>query len=455
MNAIDAQKFGALTEQIRAGMERHGIPGVAVGLCVDGGEWAEGFGVTSLENPLPVTPDTLFQVGSISKTFTGTLVMRLVEAGKLELDVPVRRYLPDLELADESVAEAVTLRHLLTHTAGWAGDLFIRTGNGEDALHKYVLEMARLKQLTPLGKVWSYNNAAFALAGRVIEAVMDQPYEVVCREWILQPLGLGHSFFFPEEVMVHRFAVGHLPINGEPRIAHPWALARNANAVGGLSSTVRDLLRYARFHLNGGKTEGSEQILSPESVAAMQIPQVSAADRQQMGLSWFLREVNGVRIVSHGGATNGQMASLWFVPARRFAFAILTNHHYGGLLNNEVGKWARENLLGMREPTREPVPARPEQFSQYAGRYLEGAMGNRIDLEPHDGGLVFRFAAGDRSGITDTPADLPPPMKVGMLEPDWLTLTDGPGKGALLEFLRDENGQIEWVRYSSRVYRRQ
>lgn len=453
--SIDTPKIEALTEQIRAGMERHGVPGVAVGLWADGYAWAAGFGVTSLENPLPVTPETLFQIGSISKTFTGTLVMRLVEAGKLELDVPVRQYLPELKLADESVAANVTLRHLLTHTAGWAGDLFIRTGHGDDALHKYVLEMAKLRQLTPLGKVWSYNNAAFALAGRVIERVMGQPYETVCREWVLGPLGLEHSFFFPEEVMVHRFAVGHLPIGGEPRIARPWALARNANAVGGLSSTVKDLLRYARFHLNDGKTERGEQVLLPESVTLMQTPQVSAADRQQMGLSWFLREVSGVRIVSHGGATNGQMAALWFVPARRFAFAILTNHHYGMLLNNEVGKWVREHLLGLHEPVREPLPASLEQLSEYAGRYLEGAMGNQISLEPHEGRLVFRFTAGDRSGITETPADLPPPMNVAMLEPDWLTLTDGPGKGALLEFLRSEGGRIEWVRYSSRVYQRQ
>ena len=133
---MNTSQTAQLAEQIRTGMGRHKVPGVAVGLWMDGEEYAEGFGVTSLENPLPVTPNTLFQIGSTTKTITATLVMRLVEAGKPELDAPVRQYLPALRLADEDVAARVTLRHLLTHTGGWAGDYFVRTGSGDDALAK-------------------------------------------------------------------------------------------------------------------------------------------------------------------------------------------------------------------------------------------------------------------------------------------------------------------------------
>ena len=105
--------------------------------------------------------------------------MALVERGELELDAPVRRYLPKLALADESVAAAVTMRHLLTHTAGWVGDYFADHGAGDDALARMVDDLQRLPQLTPLGKVWSYNNAGFYLAGRVIEVVTGEPYERV------------------------------------------------------------------------------------------------------------------------------------------------------------------------------------------------------------------------------------------------------------------------------------
>src|SRR6185312_269076 len=167
----------AVRETTLAAMERLRVPGVAVGLLVDGEAIAEGFGVTSVENPLPVDDTTLFQIGSITKTFTATAVMRLVEQGKLDLNVPVRTYLPNLRLADEEVARKVTLRHALNHTSGWPGDVFEDFGPGDDAQAKMVERIASLPQLTPLGTVWSYNNVAYSLAGRAIEIVTGLTFE--------------------------------------------------------------------------------------------------------------------------------------------------------------------------------------------------------------------------------------------------------------------------------------
>ena len=159
----------------------------------EGEEHVAGFGVTSLENPLDVTPDTLFQIGSITKTFTATAVMRLVERGELDLDSPLRTYLPGLKLGDEDVAARVTMRHLLTHTGGWIGDYFDDFGSGDDALARMCESMATLPQLTPLGEVWSYNNAGFYLAGRVIEVIAGKPYEEAMQELVLEPLGLEQT----------------------------------------------------------------------------------------------------------------------------------------------------------------------------------------------------------------------------------------------------------------------
>jgi CubicO group peptidase (beta-lactamase class C family) len=114
--------FQNLSADITAGMQRLPIPGLAVGVWLDGIEQSAGFGVTSVENPLPVTSNTLFQVGSISKTFTATALMMLMEAGKVDLDTPIRTYLPDFRLSDEDVAAHATIKHLLTHTGGWLGD---------------------------------------------------------------------------------------------------------------------------------------------------------------------------------------------------------------------------------------------------------------------------------------------------------------------------------------------
>jgi CubicO group peptidase (beta-lactamase class C family) len=131
-----------IMDSIQDAMQRFHVPGAAVGVMREGSEEIRTFGVTSIDNPLPIEPDTLFQIGSITKTITATAIMRLVDQGELELEAPVRRYLPELRLADEDVAQRVTLRHLLTHTAGWVGDDFTDTGPGDDAVARYVANLA-------------------------------------------------------------------------------------------------------------------------------------------------------------------------------------------------------------------------------------------------------------------------------------------------------------------------
>src|SRR5574341_1294143 len=175
-------------------MARYPVPGVSIGVASGDEEWTAGFGVTSVEHPLAVEADTLFQIGSITKTFLGTL----------DLDAPVRRWVPELRLRDEDAAARVTLRHLLTHRAGWFGDHFADFGDNDDALERYVDSMAELEQQTPLGEEFAYNNAAFGLAGRVVEAVTGPPIETVMRERLLAPLGLERTFFFASEVITYR-----------------------------------------------------------------------------------------------------------------------------------------------------------------------------------------------------------------------------------------------------------
>ena len=141
------------------------------------------------------------------------------------------------------------MRHLLTHTGGWYGDYFADPSRGDDALERILPELAELPQLAPLGQIWSYCNSGFYIAGRVIEVLTGRPFESAARELVLEPLGMSSSFFFSEEVLSHRFAVGHRDEDGQTIVARPWALARAASVAGGITSNVRDLLRYARFHL--------------------------------------------------------------------------------------------------------------------------------------------------------------------------------------------------------------
>ena len=132
-------RFETLCEAAEELLERSGVPGASIGVEHDGAEDAAGFGATSIEHPLEVDAETLFQIGSITKTVTGTLALQLVEKGELDLDAPIRRYLPALRLADDDVAERVTMRHLLTHTGGWFGDYFAGGFPAEDVLRGTLL----------------------------------------------------------------------------------------------------------------------------------------------------------------------------------------------------------------------------------------------------------------------------------------------------------------------------
>src|SRR3989441_13126523 len=142
--------------------------------------------------------------------------MRLVERGALDLDAPVRRYLPEFRLRDEDAAKRATLRHLVTHPGGWLGDCFADFGKGDDALARYVAAMADLEQLTPIGEVWHYSNSSFAVLGRLVEIATGKTYEAAVRELLFIPLGMSGRFFNRGQGSTHRVAVRAVVVGEQP-----------------------------------------------------------------------------------------------------------------------------------------------------------------------------------------------------------------------------------------------
>ncbi|MCK5635237.1 MAG: beta-lactamase family protein, partial [Anaerolineales bacterium] len=177
MKGDQGNKWDQLSHYIEELMEKFNVPGVSIGILNSGEVLSAGFGITSVENPLPITNKTLFQIGSITKTFTCTAIMRLMEKGKIDLDAPIRSYFPGFKVSDEETASTVTIRHLLTHTSGWLGDFFIDTGPGKDAMAKYADRMSELVQVSPLGSIVSYNNSGYYLLGHIIELITEKTYE--------------------------------------------------------------------------------------------------------------------------------------------------------------------------------------------------------------------------------------------------------------------------------------
>ena len=365
-------------EQLPRLMEEHQVPGAAWAVLHDGEVVDGAAGVLSRATGVEATADSVFQVGSITKLWTATLVMQLVDEGLLDLDAPVRSHLPDLVLGDEEAAAAITTRQLLTHTAGFEGDIFTDTGPGDDALEKYVASLGDVPQLFAPGEQFSYNNAGYCVLGRLVEVLRGSTYDACLRERLFIPLGLTHAATSAAEAIMFRAAVGH--VQPAPDAAYEpapvWALARsNAPAGTMLSMRPRDLLAFARMHLEDGRAADGTQVLAPGTAARMQARAVDLPYTGIMGSSWGLGferfDVAEGDIVGHDGTTIGQSAFLRTVPDAGLAVALLTN---GGdvfaLYRDLVGPVVAD-LGGTRIPTLPTPPAEPEPIDarRYVGTY--------------------------------------------------------------------------------------
>ncbi|AGL16830.1 serine hydrolase [Actinoplanes sp. N902-109] len=286
-------------------------------------------GVLNLRTGVPATVDSLFQLGSITKVWTATLVLQLVDEGKLHLDAPLVEVLPELRLGDPAVTAKLTMRHLLTHTSGIDGDIFTDTGRGDDCLEKYVALLADAAQNHPLDATWSYCNSGYSLAGRVVEKLTGTTWDAALRERLIAPLGLTRTVTLPEEALLHRAALGHLTDEGEQVPAPVWGIPRSAGPAGAVVSTAAELLLFARMHLSGGVARDGTRVLSAASAAAMAAHQVQLPDTHLLGDSWGLgwerMDWAGHRLIGHDGNTIGQAAFLRILPERGLAVALLTN----------------------------------------------------------------------------------------------------------------------------------
>lgn len=449
---MDVQQIPApIAAYAQAEMERLEVPGLAVGVLHDGVMYAGGFGVTNVDYPAPVDADTLFQVGSTSKTFTATALMRLVEAGRIDLDATVRTYLPAFALVSEADAAALTVRHLATHHGGFVGDYFRDTGRGDDALGAIVAKMAGSRQLTPAGNTFSYSNAGFYVLGHIVATVSGTPFERVIRETIFEPLGMDRSFYFAEEMMTYRVAAGHIRTIDGPQVARPWNTPRSIAPGGGVTSTVVDQLRYAALHLG----HGTGRVLKPESIAYMQQRHAEAGSMcDHIGISWMLDGEGADRIVKHGGATNGQLSSFEMLPDRGYAVTVLTNSDSGREARQTVADACRRHFLGTEAALPVADAALPERAAEYAGLYRAVLATLRVTVSR--AGVSIVDESPERQFAERRLRPLPPqPAPIAFYAPDRAVVLEGSHRGERCEFLRDASGAIEWMRWDGRIARRE
>ena len=431
------------------------MPGVALGIVADGETTIRGLGVTNVEDPLPVTEHAVFPIASISKTFAATAMMRLVEQGKVELRAPVRKYLPDFRVRDEAASRDVTVWHLLTHLGGWEGQVS-GPERGTDTLRNFMATtLPDLMQVAPPGKAWSYNNAGFSIAGRVIEVVTGTSINQAIRDLVFRPLGLEHAGTTPGEFIVQRFASGHTTRDGKTLLQRPFSPSTSVTA-GGVGLCITDLLAYARFHMGDGTAANGERVLARASLEQMRTVQAhKQGTDDDIGLAWHIRQVGPIRTFGHGGTLGGHILLLELVPQRNFVIAILTNSNTGWRLIQDVEREALKSYLGATYalnqavahrglvetlPSVQPLVPQPD-VAPYLGTYTRPSNSYLVRA---DGGTLF---VQDRSNGGGAGRESP----VAFYGPDRLVVTDGPDRGQSIEFVRDDAGRVNWIRVVGRV----
>ena len=322
--------LAAIDRYVEAQRRATRLPGLALGI-VHGDRIVHlrGFGHANPSGQ-PVTPQTPFILASTTKSFTALAVMQLVEAGKIDLDAPVQRYLPWFHLADPTDSARITVRHLLNQTSGLADPSDSLTkGDGSDAaLEHAVRALSTVAPIHPAGQAFRYANMNYATLGLVIQAVSGQSYEDYVQQHVLGPLGMTNTYTSPLEARRHGLATGHRYWFGRP-VAFQEPYNRAAVPAGYLSASAEAMGHYLIAHLNGGRS-GTVRVLSPAGTAQLHRPgvKIPAADRDlAYAMGWYVERSNGVSMLWHPGNAANFHADVMLAPQDRWGVVVLANGH--------------------------------------------------------------------------------------------------------------------------------
>jgi CubicO group peptidase (beta-lactamase class C family) len=333
-------------------MKRLEVPGMAIAIIKDKEVvYSKGFGYRDVEKQMPVTPDTLFAIGSSTKAFTSFVLGTLVDQGKLEWDKPVRNYIPWFRLYEPAIGEHLTPRDLLTHRSGLPRHDLVWYNNYA-ASRKYLVErLAYVEPSADLREKFQYNNLMFLTAGYLTEVITGQKWEDAIRERILQPLGMTRTNFTVEDSQKDADFAQPYQKKDDKIVKMPFRPITNLGPAGSINSSVNEMSRWVLVHLNGGKF-GDKLIASASTVGDMHLPHMvtgAVSDRPDIsspdyGMGWFVDTYRGHRRVYHGGNIDGFSANVMLLPEDGIGFVVLTNMNGTGL-RDLIVRVATDRLL--------------------------------------------------------------------------------------------------------------
>ncbi|MHC5537453.1 serine hydrolase domain-containing protein [Singulisphaera rosea] len=340
-----AEKLEPFLAQV---MSKQQIPGLAIGVVESGRPvYIRGFGVMDSKTPdRPVTADTLFHMASITKPFVATSVMQLVEQGKVQLDAPVRQFLPYFEIKDPR-GPTITVRQMLTHSSGMPDVedyLWNKPEYDDGALERYVRSLRDKELRWDPGTKFAYSNMAFEVLGDLVAKSSGMSFENYVQSHILKPIGMTSSTLLLKEADPARLATGHTRTKDGPltAVAH-YPYNRIHTPSSNLHSSAADMVRWMLANLNRGELDG-HRILKDSTYDVLWKPAVEISKKEYMGISWFLPDHKGQQVVMHGGSDDGFLTMLIFMPARKTGVVVMVNTDHAPMFG--IGKKAFLVALG-------------------------------------------------------------------------------------------------------------
>jgi CubicO group peptidase (beta-lactamase class C family) len=401
----------SLASRLAASIKKHNVPGASAAVF-RAGQWdVAAAGVTNVTTGVDVTAETVMHIGSITKVLNATLVMQLVDERRVELAAPLKRYLPDFQVADQGATERITVEMLLNHTCGIDGEYFPDAGPDAERIEDVIPWIARQGQIHTPGAELSYCNAGAVLAGYLAQRLLGKSWYTLVEERIFRPLDLRHSVVQPADALLHRAAVGHFLNANGTNTRTSVAFLNPSFAPAGTTAMLaaKDLASFALAHVNDGVGTNGHRLLSAASARRMR--RQTAAWRGVggggFGLGWMTM---GEGIVAHDGGGPGIVSWVFADPAAKTVAAVLTNAAHGGVTDEIIAplyEAARAKPPGAdyeeleKQATDSPVDPHP-----YVGEYESVALGFRVI--PHEKGIALRVRGKVRFYDTDRLEESPP-----------------------------------------------
>jgi CubicO group peptidase (beta-lactamase class C family) len=415
-----------IRRSIARAINEHQVPGIAVGVVHDQElAWSQGFGLADIASKRPMAPDALFGVASVTKTFTAAAIVQLRDAGKLALDDPLIKFIPEFASAScrQGKIEDVTLRRLTTHTSGLIGEA--PGGHWQSSNFPTVAQILEVASGFALvidpQSAFKYSNLGYALLGEVISRVSGRPFTSYVGDEILAPLGMSSTCFTLDQT-AGRMATGYLPHRYEdlPDVACTVTDHHGYAAAAGLRSSVSDLAKWVslQFRTEAEKREGA-QVLTGRSISEMHRAQFMEPDwKTGYCIAWWAARFGEDIIHNHGGSNPGYLSMVAFDKATRYGAIVLTNCQG----HPAMGSIAFEALLALAGKAQElsvvSVPSEiaptPEQFKRLLGRYELPNFGALAQIEFRKGALMMVIPASPGFPPPPPPTKLIPGERPGV-----------------------------------------